>query len=246
MHSLASSSRHQRETSALIEQQFQRWLLLQQSQVDRSPPCDSTACGHHIAISREAGTGAEQIARAVGDELGWRMLDRELLGLVAKAASCSASDVELIDETSMRWVAEVFNHWIEHPPVSHEKYFACLSAVLRAAVRQENVVIVGRGAGFVLPRDKALAVRLIAPKPFRVEQVERQQGVTARQARDWVEQTDRERREFIWQHFRHDVNHMHLYDLVLNVEKLGIEGAARQIAAAVREVFPLSVRSTAR
>ena len=237
MHSLASSLRHQRETIALIEQQFQRWLMLQQSQADRSPPCKTVAYGHHITISREAGTGAEQIARAVGDELGWRLLDRELLGLVAHAASCSASDVELIDETSMRWISEVFNHWIEHPPVSHEKYFSCLSAVLRAAVRHENVVIVGRGARFLLPRETGLSVRLIAPKRFRIEQVRKMQGLSTRQALAWVEETDRERRDFIWQHFHHDVNHLHLYDLVLNVEKLGAAAAALQIAAAAREIF---------
>lgn len=237
MHSLASSLRHQRETSALIEQQFQRWLMLQQSQADRSPPCKTVSYGHHITISREAGTGAEQIARAVGDELGWRLLDRELLGLVAQAASCSPSDVELIDETSMRWIAEVFNHWIEHPPVSHEKYFSCLSAVLRAAVRHENVVIVGRGASFLLPREAGLSIRLIAPKRYRTDQVRRLQGMTSDQARAWVEQIDRERRNFIWQHFHHDVNHLHLYDLVVNVEKLGAEGAARQIATAAHELF---------
>ncbi|HVA48761.1 MAG TPA: cytidylate kinase-like family protein [Pirellulales bacterium] len=238
MLSLASSSRHQRETSALIEQQIQRWLMLQQAVEQRSPPCDSVACGHYIAISREAGTGAEQIARAVGDELGWRTLDRELLGLVAKAAACSPYDVELIDETGVRWIMEIFNHWIEHAPVSHEKYFLRLSAVLRAAVRQENVVIVGRGARFLLPHDKGLSVRLIAPKHFRIEQVRLLQGISLEQAREWVDQTDRDRREFVLQHFHHDVHHIHLYDLVLNVEKLGADGAARQIAAAARDVFP--------
>jgi hypothetical protein len=237
MTTLASSLRHQRETSALVEQQIQRWLMLQQAQHSPQPCQSPAACGHYIAISREAGAGGEQIGRAVSEELGWRVLDRELLALVAKAASCSPSDVELIDETGMRWVMELFNHWIDRAPVSHEKYLLCLSAVLRAAIRQENAVIVGRGAHFLLPRAHGLVVRIIAPKHFRIEQVQRLRGMNARQARDWVEQTDRDRRDFVAQHFHHDVNHLHLYDLVINVEKFGMEGAVRQIAQAAREAF---------
>lgn len=237
MSSLASSLRHQRETSALVEQQIQRWLMLQQTQ-QRSQPCTPAApCGHYIAISREAGASGEQIGRAVSEELGWPVLDRELLALVAKAAACSPPDVELIDETGMRWVTELFNHWIDRAPVSHEKYLICLSAVLRAATKDGNVVVVGRGAHFLLPREQGLVARIIAPKQYRIDQVQRMRGLTARQARLWVEETDRERHDFVSQHFHHNVNQMHLYDLVLNVEKFGIEGSAREIAAAAREVF---------
>ena len=237
MSSIGSSLRYQRETSALIEQQIQRWLMLQQAQEQQSRPCPAEACGHYIAISREAGASGEQIGRAVSEELGWRVLDRELLALVAKAASCSPTDVEMVDETSMRWVTELFNHWIDHAPVNHEKFLICLAAVLRAATRNDNVVVVGRGAHFLLPRAEGLVVRVIAPKQFRAEQVQRVRGLSSREALEWVEQTDRERRQFVEQHFHHDVNDMHLYDLVLNVEKLGIAGTAKQIAATARLVF---------
>ncbi|HVX15177.1 MAG TPA: cytidylate kinase-like family protein [Pirellulales bacterium] len=236
MSSLASSLRHQRETSALIEQQIQRWLMLQHVQ-QRRPVGQPATRGHYIAISREAGAGGEQIGRAVSEELGWRVLDRELLTLVAQAASCSACDIESVDETGMRWITELFNHWVDHGPVSHEKYLLCLAAVLRAATRQESVVIVGRGAQFLLPREAGLVVRIVAPERFRVEQVQRVRGLGAREARAWVERTDRERRQFIEQHFHHDGCDMHLYDMVLNVEKLGMAGAARQIAQAARAAF---------
>lgn len=235
---MQSSLRHQRETSALVEQQIQRWLLSKQAQdhgaEERPAPRSSR---HYISISREAGAGGEQIARAVSSELGWRVLDRELLALVAKAAECSPDDVALIDETGMRWITELFNHWIEHAPVSYEKYLICLSAVMRAAARQGNVVIVGRGSQFLLPREEGLSVRVIASQAFRIEQVQRLRGMSAKQARDWVEKTDRDRREFVEQHFHHNVNDMHLYDLVVNVEKLGIDGAARQIANAACAAF---------
>lgn len=238
---LASSLRHQPETSTLIERQIQRWLLLQQAQAEQdqcgSGEPQAQRCGHYISISREAGAGGELVARAVSERLGWRILDRELLGLVATAAECSASDVELIDETGMRWLTELFNHWIDRAPVSYEKYLLCLASAMRAATRRENVVIVGRGSHFLLPRGDGLAVRIIASRSFRIEQARRLRGLTARDAREWVERTDRDRREFVAQHFHRDPNDIHLYDLVINVEKVGIDGAARQIADAARSVF---------
>lgn len=241
MQILSSSLRHQPETSELIERQIQRWLLLQQAQAEKPPGKEGKRpverCGHYLSISREAGAGGEQVARAVSERLGWRVLDRELLGLVATAAECSATDVELIDETGMRWLTELFNHWIDRAPVSYEKYLACLASAMRAVVRRENVVIVGRGSHFLLPRPDGLAVRIIASRRFRIEQARCLRGLTANEAREWVERTDRNRREFVIQHFHHDPNDIQLYDLVINVEKLGIDGAARQIAEAARSVF---------
>ena len=238
---LASSLRHQPETSNLIERQIQRWLLLQQAQAEQDQCGEgqrpAQRCGHYISISREAGAGGEQVARAVSERLGWRILDRELLGLVATAAECSANDVELIDETGMRWLTELFNHWIDRAPVSYEKYLLCLGSAMRAVAQRENVVIVGRGSHFLLPRDDGLAVRIIASRRFRIEQARRLRGLTAKEAREWVERTDRDRREFVVQHFHHDPNDIHLYDLVINVEKVGLDGAARQISDAARSVF---------
>lgn len=238
-----SSLRHHKETSAIIEQQIQRWLLIQQAQEEKDV-CRSgsrpESCGRSISISREAGAGGEQIARTVSERLGWRVLDRELVALVAKAAECSAADVEMIDETATRWITELFENWIENAPVSYEKYLICLGAVMRAATRQTNVVIVGRGSQFLLPRDEGLSVRVIASEPFRIAQVQRVRGLTAKQAHDWVGETDRNRRAFVEQHFHHDPDDMHHYDLVINVEKLGIDGAARQIAEAARTFFNLS------
>jgi cytidylate kinase len=238
---LASSLRHQPETSLLIERQIQRWLMLQQAEADKDRCEDSQrpaeACGHYISISREAGAGGEQVARAVSERLGWSVLDRELLGLVAQAAHCSANDVELIDETGMRWLTELFNHWIDRAPVSHEKYVICLAAAMRAVARRGNVVIVGRGSQFLLPRETGLAVRIVASRKFRVEHARRVRGLSAKEAREWVERTDRNRREFVEQHFHRDPNDVRLYDLMINVEKLGIDGAARQIAEAARSVF---------
>ena len=43
-------------------------------------------------------------------------------------------------------------------------------------------------------------------------------------------------REFVERFFHHDINDLHLYDLVINTERLGLAGAAEQIVAATSRV----------
>ena len=45
--------------------------------------------------------------------------------------------------------------------------------------------------------------------------------------------TDHDRREFVSRYFHRDTSDPHLYDLVLNVERLGPPAAAEQIIAAL-------------
>ena len=44
--------------------------------------------------------------------------------------------------------------------------------------------------------------------------------------------TDQDRRQFVSRYFHHDMSDPHLYDLVLNVERLGPAATAEQIVAA--------------
>jgi cytidylate kinase len=94
-------------------------------------------------------------------------------------------------------------------------------------------VLVGRGAQFLLPRDKGLAVRLIAPLGYRVEEVMRREGLDQTEACRLIEEADRGRRDFARRYFQKDIGDPHLYDLVLNVERLGPAAVVQQIVAAV-------------
>lgn len=187
-----------------------------------------------VAISREAGAGGGGIARLVGEKLGWEVLDKNLLDRVARQFRLSHSMLKLVDETRSNWVYDVLGTWMDRKIVPHERYVAYLSRVVLAAARSQNVVLVGRGAQFLLPREKGLAVQIIAPKKYRVEQIVQREGLSATAARRFIEDIDRGRREFVRRFFHHDIDDPHLYDLVINVEHIGPVGAANQIISALR------------
>src|SRR5262245_15881472 len=59
-----------------------------------------------IAVSREAGANGALVARAVEQQLGWPVYDRELLQRVAEHMGLRASLLEAVDEKRKGWFQE--------------------------------------------------------------------------------------------------------------------------------------------
>ena len=175
--------------------------------------------GPYLTISREAGAGGSQIARLVGEAIGWEVLDRKLLECVAERYHTSPAVLELVDETTTNWITEIFGNWLDPASVSQMQYVCRLSRVILMAARAGKVIYVGRGAQFVLPHERGLSVRIVAPQKYRVQQIMERRHLSFEEARDYVVKTDAGRQECARQYFHHDIADPHLFDLVVNVEK---------------------------
>jgi len=222
---------------AAAERQMQAWARTQETAdrvVQGALRLRLATCGRtYVAVSREAGTNADEIARLLGQELGWEVLGRTLLDRVAERLHEPRSMLNLVDETQSNWAFDVLGACMDGQIVTHERYVACLTRVVRAAGRRGKVVIVGRGAQFLLPRERGLAVRLVASEKFRVQQLMRRRSLDEPQARRLMVKVDHDRGEFVSRHFHHDTADPHVYDLVLNVEALGPAATVDQIVAAL-------------
>ena len=105
------------------------------------------------------------------------------------------------------------------------------------AAHHDSAVFLGRGAQFFLPRDRGLAVRIGAPLERRIRWVAQQQQIEYRQAAQMVEQSDRERRDFVQHYFHRDTTDLHLYDLAINLDRVRQEDAVDLIADQYRRQF---------
>ncbi len=186
-----------------------------------------------VAITRQAGAGGSEIARLVGRRLGWEVFDRNLLNLVSERFHEPRLMLDLVDETRSNWVFDVLGTWMDHQIIPHEKFVAHLKRVMQTAAREGKAVFVGRGAQFLLPRPKVLAVWITAPMKFRVERIMVEKHMNERDAQHFILETDEGRREFVQRFFHHDINDPLLYDLVINVQHMGMAKAVEQIIAAL-------------
>lgn len=225
--------------AAAAERQMHAWALAQEiaERVVRVDPGHQLAAriGPYVTISREAGACGSRIAELAGEELGWEVLDKALLDHVAHRCNVSRSLVELVDETPSNWAHDILGPWIDRQVVPHEKYIRHMARIALAAARRGNVIFVGRGVQFLLPRGSGLAVRIVAPEKYRVAQLVERHGFTDAEARRYLKEADEGRREFVLRYFHRDIHDPHLYDLVVNAEALGPAGAAALIVAAVKK-----------
>jgi Cytidylate kinase-like family len=208
--------------SALAERQMRTWALQLEAQQrleeKRAAASVEELIHPYIAISRETGVDAAEIAQAVASECNWKALDRELVDYLAEHDHLSRLALDLVDERSVSWFHEIFGKWLDEQVVSQAEYVSRLGRIALLAAQHESTVFVGRGIQFILPRDGGLAVRIIAPLKERIQRVKARRHCNECEARTFVDETDAARAHFVKRYFHHDVADSHFYDLVINLE----------------------------
>jgi cytidylate kinase len=188
-------------------------------------------------VSREVGAGGEELAQRVADELAWQHLDQELLHYIAEGGRFTEAMLQHVDEARWNWWREVFGSFIEGHMPTQSEYVIELGHVLMAATRHAPAVIVGRGARFLLPRERGVSVRIIAPLEQRIDRIMRERSISRGEAAAYVSDTDTARNDFVRRFFHHDPADAHVYDLVINTELIDIPVATQLVAAECRRRF---------
>jgi len=220
---------------AAAERQMRNWAFSKEHQDLASARRDQVAQATRlfVTIARQTGAGGSEIARLVGRQLGWDVYDGNLLELVSERFHEPRLMLDLVDETRSNWVFDVLGTWMDHQIIPHEKFVAHLKRVMVTAGQKGKSVFVGRGAQFLLPRAKVLAVWITAPLKFRVERIMAEKQMSEGDARQFVLERDEGRREFVKRFFHHDIDDPLLYDLVINTQHIGIAKSVAQIVAAI-------------
>jgi cytidylate kinase len=228
----------------MAEQRMRQWTLgievqerLQEEASEHELP---QPIHPYITISREAGAGGGAIARRVCEALGWDLLHREILDEMASRFKLPRDMLDYLDETTSNWLLECLGKWINQRVVTQSEYIVHLSKMVLMAAQHASTVFVGRGARFILPADRGLAIYLVAPLEMRVEHVCRFRECPAAEARKYIKDTDEGRRDFIRTYFNRDMGDPHQYDLVINRASVSEETAAELIIDQFRRRFPES------
>jgi cytidylate kinase len=205
--------------------------------LDETPEKGARADGPRpftIALAREAGAGGSTVAQAIGARLGWPVYDKDLLQRIAEEKGLHPRLLEGHDEQHIDWLTATMRRLCAVPTTDAYVYFKPLLRVLAALSEQGHCIIVGRGAGIVLPAETTLSVRLVAPRPLRIACMAKKLGLSPAEAERWVDRTDGERCRFIKDHFHQDCTDPHNYDLVLNSGRLPTDECARVIIEALQ------------
>ncbi|MDD5563036.1 MAG: cytidylate kinase-like family protein [Thermoanaerobaculaceae bacterium] len=194
--------------------------------------------GPYVAVARQRGAGGIELARRVGAALGWPVLDREVVDLVAAHLHVNPSMMDLLDQDAANWVTDVLGDLMPHAVITRDTYTHELRRVLQLLAVHGEVVFLGRDANFFLPHERGLAVRVVAAIGDRIARVRARGGLDETRALDEIKDADRARAHAVSHAFDCDVEDPLYYDLVVNSSRRPIEELADVVVGLCRTRWP--------
>jgi cytidylate kinase len=173
------------------------------------------------------GSLGSQIARGIADDLGYRMVSREVINEAACRACAPEVALAVIDELGLfglRPSAKVYRAYLQG-----------VRQVLRELATAGEVVIVGR-AGQVILREipGVVHIRVVAPLQIRIECLAERQSITRAAALAQINKSDATRRDYLKRNYHVDWDDPELYDLIINTEAITVPMATDIIELALK------------
>jgi cytidylate kinase len=217
----------------LMGNQIRRWSLERQAALEaaREARVELPRNRPIVTVSRQEGSGGTEVAEIVARRLGFELFDAQMIDLIARETGAHRDLVQALDDHTRSGIEQWVDGVLHHRIFTSEDYVRTLGKVLITLARTGSAVVVGRGANFVLAGEPGLHVRTVASVEFRVRRLIRLHGMSVEEAQDRVERSDHERAEAIQRYVRRDIDDPTGYDLVLNLERMGVDQAADLVIA---------------
>jgi cytidylate kinase len=178
-----------------------------------------------VCIARVRGAGGDDVSRRVADELGFRLVDDEILQLAAANEGVSIEELAGAERRSAMGEGDV----------SIDQLQAYIRESIDEAADHGDLVIVSHAASFALAgRDDVLRVLVTASPETRASRIAEDEGLLETDATPLVVTDDDGRRNYltrcygiVWESPQH-------YDLVLNTDALSVDLIVDLIVRATR------------
>lgn len=188
-----------------------------------------------INIGREFGSGGKQVALKIGEKLGIKVYDNELISRAAEESGFSKELFERSDEKRSIWgISSFFGNTrfgSAQNYVGDNELFKIQSEVIRNIAGKESAIFVGRCSNYILRDLDCLDVFICAPMEDRIRRVAERAGLDEDEARSKIERMDRTRSTYYNFFSFGNWGSASDYDLCLDSSLLGIEGTADFIIA---------------
>ena len=211
-----------------------------------------------VTMSRQIGSGADQVANQLCADLDLVAFDKRLM--VRVASEIGVGEEEIVDYSEDRYklrgffdalfrrarpVAEV-SSWTGGGSEGYARQVRVLDedravdlvrAAVTAAYDRGNVLIIGRGSQAILEdKPDVLHVRIVAPIEDRVERIQSRESVSPAQARRLIADSDRATEEYLGTFHHIDVDDSTLYHMILNTGRLGIDKTVAMVKQGLADI----------
>jgi cytidylate kinase len=192
-----------------------------------------------ICFSRKIGVGAKEIADLMAPEIGYRVVDREILEYIARKAELNEKTVALFDERYRGKVNEFLALAFGEKAFIKSDYTRHLFSAAVSMAGLAPTIFVGRGIHLLLDRDQVLAVRFICSDEYRGRRLAGILDVDEEEVVQEISKVDKEQREFFRNVYGKKDASPYEFDIVINCDHIQEPGQAANIVIKVfQEKFP--------
>lgn len=197
-----------------------------------------------LTVNREFGSGGGRIAQTIAKNLGWKLLDRDIIDAIAYEAHVDVREVHRYDEHVESWLRRINQQAMrsaalaaglelrENSLFDAAEMVRVSQNIIQQAYHDGNCVIVGRGSQCVLQhKPDAFHVFVYAPHRQRILRLHERLPKGAN-VEERIRTVDGERAKYLQQYWGKYWLNPHLYDLMIS-SQAGEEETAHLIQSAM-------------
>jgi cytidylate kinase len=193
-----------------------------------------------LTVNREFGSGGGRIAQTIAENLGWKLLDKDIIDAIAYAAHVDTKIVRRYDEHVDSWLRRLNQQAMRSAALAAglelrdnavfdaQEMVKISQKVIEQAYADGNCVIVGRGSQCVLQhKPDVFHAFVYAPHRQRILRL-RQRLAPGVDVEDRIRSVDGARAKYLQEYWGKYWLNPHLYDLMISSLE-GEDSTARAI-----------------
>jgi hypothetical protein len=191
-----------------------------------------------ICFSRKIGAGTLEIADILAEEIGYRVIDREILEYIVSEGRLSREAVALFDESYPGKMGEFLSMLVDKKAFIESDYARRLVKTIILVANFEHTIFVGRGTHLVLPRERVLAVRFVCSREYRMKRLARVLNVPEGDVDKKLDELDKDQIAFFINVYGKRNALAYEFDMMIALDYISKpKSAANIVAQAFKEKF---------
>ncbi len=196
-----------------------------------------------ITIGRQFGSGGREIGMRVGEILGIKVYDKELLTMAAEKKGINPDYLRRVDEKAANSLLYTLamggslygaRHLGVDVPIN-DQLFIAQTEIIKEAAESDSAIFIGRCADYILRNHPhRLSFFIYSDFESRVNRIAKRHDISAKEAEALINKTDKKRISYYNFYTGKKWGKFENYHMSLDSSLLGVEGTAQMIAQLIK------------
>lgn len=194
-----------------------------------------------ICIGREFGSGGHEIGKKIAENLKLSFYDHELLENTTVRSNIEYKELKKADEKKVNFLLHTILYNSDEKKLrglsANDILFEVQKNMILDLAKDDNCVLVGRCADYILAKENIRHISLFVTAPFsdRVQRKQQLLNLDEHSTVALIQKTDRQRKSYYNYYSGGNWGKPYNYDICVNSSTLGIDYTARALSLMITD-----------